>query len=298
MIPPAPVRRRFCKMHGAGNDFVVLDLRDGSPPPTAIEVARMADRHRGIGFDQLLSIEPPATPEVIADYRIWNADGSVAGQCGNGARCVAAWLLRVGVASGTRFAMGSPAGRIEAEAVDSTEFRIAMSVPAFAPALIPLMLPAEAPRYSTESPFGLLTFGVASMGNPHALIEIAAKPLAAAGTALAAMDIAGIGAWLQRSPLFPERVNVGFAEVIAPNHIALRVFERGVGETLACGSGACAAVAILVRQGRVGRAVRVDLPGGILHIDWPSDDAPVFMRGPATFVFEGEWLDEGAGVDG
>ncbi|MGL6289385.1 MAG: diaminopimelate epimerase [Silanimonas sp.] len=294
----APTRRRFSKMHGAGNDFVVLDLRDGASPPTPAEAARMADRHRGIGFDQLLTVEPPATPGAVADYRIWNADGSAAGQCGNGARCVAAWLKRDGAARGPRFAMGSPAGRIEADALEDGSFRLAMSVPVFAPARIPLVVAVEAPRYVAEGPFGVLAFGAVSMGNPHALIEVAPQGSAPAGAALAAVDAAGIGGWLQGSALFPDSVNVGFVEVLAPDHVALRVFERGVGETLACGSGACAAVAILVRQGRVDRAVRVDLPGGTLHIDWPSDDAPVSMRGPAAFVFEGEWWDEGAGIDG
>jgi diaminopimelate epimerase len=298
MSIPAPPRRRFTKMHGAGNDFVVLDLRDGALPPTPAEAARMADRHRGIGFDQLLTIEAPATPDAVADYRIWNADGSAAGQCGNGARCVAAWLRRDGTARASRFTMGSPAGRIEAEALDDGSFRLAMSVPVFAPAHIPLVAPAEAARYVADGPFGVLAFGAVSMGNPHALIEVAASTSGPAGSALAAVDVAGIGAWLQRGGRFPESVNVGFAEVLAPGHIALRVFERGVGETLACGSGACAAVAILVRQGRVDRAVRVDLPGGTLHIDWPSDDAPVSMRGPAAFVFEGECWDEGADAHG
>ena len=298
MSRPAPPRRRFSKMHGAGNDFVVIDLRDGAPPPTPAEAARMADRHRGIGFDQLLTIEPATSADTVADYRIWNADGSAAGQCGNGARCVAAWLRRDGAAREPRFAMGSPAGRIEAEALEDGSFRLAMSVPVFAPTRIPLVAPVEAARYVADGPFGVLAFGAASMGNPHALIEVAASASGPAGSALAAVDVAGIGAWLQRDERFPDSVNVGFAEVLAPGHIALRVYERGVGETLACGSGACAAVAILVRQGRVDRAVRVDLPGGTLNIDWPSDDAPVSMRGPAAFVFEGEWWDEGVDAHG
>lgn len=282
MRPTAPGRRRFSKMHGAGNDFVVLDLRDGAPPPSAAECARMADRHRGIGFDQLLTVEAPSVAGAVADYRIWNADGSAAGQCGNGARCVAAWLVRDGAAPGPRFALGSPAGRIEADALADGSVRLAMSAPAFAPARVPLAVAAEAPRYAVDGPRGPAVFGAASMGNPHALVEV---------DDVATADVAGLGAWLQRSPLFPEGVNVGFAQVLADDHLRLRVLERGVGETLACGSGACAAVAILVRQGRVGRSVRVDLPGGTLHIDWPSDDAPVFMRGPAAFVFEGEWID-------
>ncbi|GAB3731211.1 diaminopimelate epimerase [Silanimonas algicola] len=296
MSRPAPPRRRFSKMHGAGNDFVVLDLRDGAPPPTPSQAARMADRHRGVGFDQLLTIEPPTAPDAVADYRIWNADGSAAGQCGNGARCVAAWLRRDGSARTARFVMGSPAGRVEAEALDDGSVRVQMSVPHFAPERIPLLAPSEAARYVADGAFGPLAFGAVSMGNPHAVIEVAAR--AAPGDALGAVDVAGIGMWLQRSGRFPDGVNVGFAEVRASDHIALRVFERGVGETLACGSGACAAVAVLVRQGRVGRAVRVDLPGGTLHIDWPSDDAPVAMRGPAAFVFEGEWWDEGVDANG
>lgn len=283
MSGKAPARRRFSKMHGAGNDFVVLDLRDGAPPPSPAEVARMADRHRGIGFDQLLGIEPASAPDLVADYRIWNADGSAAGQCGNGARCVAAWLKREGRVSASRFVIGSPAGPVEAETLDDGSVRLAMSVPVFAPERVPLARAAEALHYALDGPRGEIRFGAASMGNPHALLEV---------PDVARADVASVGAWLQGSGLFPEGVNVGFAQVFGPAHIALRVFERGVGETLACGSGACAAVAILVRQGRVGRAVRVDLPGGTLHIDWPRDDAPVSMRGPAAFVFEGEWLDD------
>lgn len=298
MSRPAPPRRRFSKMHGAGNDFVVLDLRDGAPPPTPAEAARMADRHRGIGFDQLLTIEASSSPDTVADYRIWNADGSAAGQCGNGARCVAAWLRRDGAAHAACFAMGSPAGRIEAEALDDGSVRLAMSVPVFAPVRIPLVASAEAAIYVVDGPSGPLAFGAASMGNPHAVIEVPASASRVPGGALAAFDVAGIGAWLQRCGRFPDSVNVGFAEVLAPGHIALRVYERGVGETLACGSGACAAVAVLVRQGRVDRAVRVDLPGGTLYIDWPSDEAPVVMRGPAAFVFEGEWWNEGADAHG
>jgi diaminopimelate epimerase len=281
MRPPAPARRRFSKMHGAGNDFVVLDLRDGQPVPAPDEVARMADRHRGIGFDQLLTVERPSSPVDVADYRIWNADGSPAGQCGNGARCVAAWLRRDGVTVG-RFAMGSPAGRIEVEMLGDHEVRLAMSVPVFEPSRVPLALTVEATHYGVEGPQGRLAFGAVSMGNPHAVLEVPDADAA---------DVPGVGAWLQASGLFPEGVNVGFASVLAADHIVLRVFERGVGETLACGSGACAAVAVLVRQGRVGRTVRVDLPGGTLHIAWPDDAAPVSMRGPAAFVFEGEWID-------
>ncbi len=274
--------RRFSKMHGAGNDFVVLDLRDGAPAPTADEAARMADRHRGIGCDQLLTIEPPSEPDTLACYRIWNADGSAAGQCGNGARCVAAWLYRDAGAASSRFALGSPAGRIEAEVFAGNDVRLALSVPQFSPLALPLLGAEEQAMYRLQDAGETLAFGAVSMGNPHAVFEVAD---------VARADVARIGPQLQASAQFPDSVNVGFAEVLSRDHIALRVFERGVGETLACGSGACAAVAVLVRQGRVGRRVRVDLPGGTLEIEWPSDDAPVWMRGPAAFVFEGEWID-------
>jgi len=277
----AAARRRFSKMHGAGNDFVLLDLRRGDAPPPPAEVARMADRHRGIGFDQLLTVEAATSPGALAAYRIWNADGSIAGQCGNGARCVAAWLRRDGVPMAQRFRLDSPDGPVEAELRADGEVAIVLGHPRFAPAEVPLRLGAGALEHRLATPWGELRFGAVSMGNPHAVIEVAE---------LAATDVAGIARWLQAQAVFPEGVNVGFAEVRADDRIALRVYERGAGETLACGSGACAAVAVLVRRGRVGRTVQVDLPGGRLRIDWPTDDTPLRMTGPAAFVFDGEWI--------
>jgi len=277
----AAARRRFSKMHGAGNDFVLLDLRRGDAPPPPAEVARMADRHRGIGFDQLLTVEAATSPGALAAYRIWNADGSIAGQCGNGARCVAAWLRRDGVPMAQRFRLDSPDGPVEAELRADGEVAIVLGHPRFAPAEVPLRLEGPGPEHRLATPWGELRFGAVSMGNPHAVIEVAE---------LAATDVAGIARWLQAQAVFPEGVNVGFAEVRADDRIALRVYERGAGETLACGSGACAAVAVLVRRGRVGRTVQVDLPGGRLRIDWPTDDAPLRMTGPAAFVFDGEWI--------
>lgn len=277
----AAARRRFSKMHGAGNDFVLLDLRRGDAPPPPAEVARMADRHRGIGFDQLLTVEAATSPGALAAYRIWNADGSIAGQCGNGARCVAAWLRRDGVPMAQRFRLDSPDGPVEAELRADGEVAIVLGHPRFAPAEVPLRLEGPGPEHRLATPWGELRFGAVSMGNPHAVIEVAE---------LAATDVAGIARWLQAQAVFPEGVNVGFAEIRADDRIALRVYERGAGETLACGSGACAAVAVLVRRGRVGRTVQVDLPGGRLRIDWPTDDAPLRMTGPAAFVFDGEWI--------
>jgi len=277
----AASRRRFSKMHGAGNDFVLLDLRHGDPPPQPVELARMADRRRGIGFDQLLTIEPPITPGALAAYRIWNADGSAAGQCGNGARCVASWLRRDGAMTAYRFRLDSPAGPVEAESLADGCVAVDLGCPRFAPADVPLRIDDSGPEYRLLAPWGELRFGAVSMGNPHAVIEVAE---------LAATDVVGMARWLQSQAVFPEGVNVGFAEVRADDRIALRVYERGAGETLACGSGACAAVVVLARAGRVGRSVQVELPGGDLRIDWPDDDAPLRMTGPAAFVFDGEWI--------
>jgi diaminopimelate epimerase len=277
---------RFSKMHGAGNDFVVVDLRGGRAAPDAALVRAIGDRHTGVGFDQLLSVEDSTRPDCVARYRIWNSDGSMAGQCGNGARCIAAWVVRAGVAAPPRFVLDSPAGPIAVDCLPDGRFALDMGRPRFAPADVPLVAPAEAATYVTELLGKPLRFGAASMGNPHAVIVV---------PDVATADVAALGPALQASPLFPAGVNVGFAEVLDAGHIRLRVFERGAGETLACGSGACAAVAVLARQERVGAHVDVDLPGGTLTIDWPGGDAPVRMAGPAAFVFEGQWHSQDAG---
>ncbi len=281
--PQAPVSAlRFSKMHGAGNDFVVLDLRNGAAPPGPDLCRALADRHAGVGCDQILTIEPAHSAVAVASYRVWNADGSPSRQCGNGARCIAAWLLRDGAAEGARFALDSPAGTHAVEVLGEGGYRIAMGVPKFAPDAIPLAgFAAAQDEYLLQVDGIGVRFGAVSMGNPHAVIEV--------GTAAAA-PVATLGPALQRNPAFPESVNVGFAEVVSRDCIRLRVYERGAGETLACGSGACAAAAVLMRRGRVDREVTVSLPGGDLRIGWPDDQVQVTMAGPAAFVFEGEWL--------
>lgn len=273
---------RFSKMHGAGNDFVVLDLRDGAQPPSPGLCRALADRHTGVGCDQILTVEPPANRGALASYRIWNSDGSPSGQCGNGARCVAAWLLRAGATDAARFELESPAGTHAVEVLGDGHYRIAMGAPRFDPAQVPMTgVAQQAPIYELTLPHvGALRIGAVSMGNPHAVIEVAD---------VVAAEVARIGAALQASPLFPDSANVGFAEVVDRGRIRLRVYERGVGETLACGSGACAAVAVLVRAGRLDREVAVSLPGGELRIAWPDDAAQVSMAGPTAFVFEGKW---------
>jgi diaminopimelate epimerase len=272
---------RFSKMHGAGNDFVVLDLRDGAPPPDAALCRHLADRHAGVGCDQILTIEPPRSAGAVAAYAIWNSDGSAARQCGNGARCIAAWLVRDGSAPASGFQLDSPTGTHAVDVLGDGRYRIAMGRPEFAPARIPLEGFMQAQDGYTLVVDGVaLEFGAVSMGNPHALLvvdHVESAPVEALGPAL------------QRHPAFADSVNVGFAHIESRERIRLRVYERGVGETLACGSGACAAAAILMRRGAVDRRVAVALPGGELTIEWPHDDAPVTMAGPAAFVFEGEF---------
>lgn len=272
---------RFSKMHGAGNDFVVLDLRDGAPPPDSTLASRLADRHFGVGCDQILTIETPRSAGAVASYRIWNSDGSPSHQCGNGARCVAAWLVRDGVARGNSFRVDSPLATHEVERLQGDRYSIAMGVPEFDPAKIPLEgFASMQDGYEIALDGQTIGFGAVSMGNPHAVVEVQDIDTA---------PVATLGPALQSSAVFPQSANIGFAQIVARDKLRLRVFERGVGETLACGSGACAAAAVLMRRGKLDRAATVSLPGGDLQISWPDDAAEVIMSGPAAFVFEGEW---------
>jgi diaminopimelate epimerase len=270
--------RRFTKMHGAGNDFVILDCRGDAPLPDAAFARALGDRHRGVGFDQLLTIEDPPAPGSIARYRIWNSDGTPAQQCGNGARCVAAWLVRDGAAATPTFRLDSPAGPIDVVRIGEDRYQLAMGLPGFAPERIPFAAAAQRDEYALPTSAGEVRFGAVSMGNPHAVLFV---------DDVDATDLATLGPAVQARPEFAEGVNVGIAQVLTPRRIRLRVFERGAGETLACGSGACAAVAVGIRQGRLEREVAVDLPGGTLTIRWPFDVTPLTMAGPATFVFDG-----------
>lgn len=272
---------RFSKMHGAGNDFVVLDLRGGVSPPDPARCRALADRHTGVGCDQILTIEDADSAGAVARYRIWNADGSPSQQCGNGARCIAAWLVRDGAVDGDEFALDSPIGRHAVTRLGDGRYRIAMGVPEFVPARIPLLgFDAGQDEYVLVLRDTVLSFGAVSMGNPHAVLEVDDVDVAPVDT---------IGPLLQSSDAFPQSANVGFAQVESRERVRLRVFERGVGETQACGSGACAAAAVLIRRGRIDRDVAIVMPGGELQISWLSDEAPLSMAGPAAFVFEGEW---------
>ncbi len=273
---------RFAKMHGAGNDFAVIDCRAGAALPDAEQIRRMGDRHFGIGFDQLLSIEAPASPGAVASYRILNQDGSFAGQCGNGARCVAHWLVHSGVTDAPEFNLDSPSGLIRVRRTGN-DYALGMGHPRFAPEQIPLLAEADALQYFLPLDGEQHAFSAVSMGNPHAVFHV---------DSVLDAPVERWGKAVQAAHVFPEGVNVGFAEVLDHGNIRLRVYERGVGETLACGSGACAAAVSLMRQNLVARSLAVHLPGGTLMIDWPEDAAAVTMTGPAVWVYDGEWRDD------
>jgi diaminopimelate epimerase len=271
---------RFSKMHGIGNDFVVVDARHAPFDLDSDEIRRLGDRHRGVGFDQLLTIEPADAAGCAFRYGIYNTDGSRAGQCGNGVRCVAAWLARAGALRPGATRLQSPSGPVEVQLLEDGRVRVDMGMPRFAPAEIPLRADAVAPLYCLDVVGHRVEVSALSMGNPHAVLVVDEVASAPVGT---------LGPQIEMHADFPDRCNVGFAQVLSPECVRLRVWERGVGETLACGSGACAAAVALQRRGLVGARVAVQLPGGSLDIEWEGQGT-VWMTGPAQFVFEGEWV--------
>ncbi len=278
------MRVKFTKMHGLGNDFVVIDAVNQPVSLTEAQIRRLADRHFGVGCDQVLVVEPPPDGTVDFRYRIFNADGGEVAQCGNGARCFARFVRTKGLIDRDLIRVATAAGRMLLELVDANRVRVEMGVPRFAPEEIPLAVQEESLEYQAEIDGVSVRFGSVFIGNPHAVIAV---------PDVAAAPVAEVGARLSSHRLFPERVNVGFMEVVDCHHVRLRVFERGVGETLACGSGACAAVIVGVAQGLLRCPVTVQLPGGELQVEWGGRGAPVILIGPAEFVFEGEveWTD-------
>ncbi|MEL7297828.1 MAG: diaminopimelate epimerase [Pseudomonadota bacterium] len=273
----------FHKMHGLGNDFVIIDRRaDASLAALSLapeQVSALACRTTGIGFDQLLCIDPPSQPTVDADYLIFNADGAAVEQCGNGVRCVAAAIQRHdGLAAGTALRLNSPAGLVIATLLDDGQVSVDMGVPDFTPAAVPLAVPAASAVYETQTLGRSLEFSAVSIGNPHAVLLVDDIDAAA---------VSEIGPALQASPLFPDSVNVGFAMIVDRQHVRLRVYERGVGETRACGTGACAAMVSLRHRDLIDARAEIALPGGVLVVDWPQLGKPVVMSGPAAFAYEG-----------
>lgn len=265
-------------MHGAGNDFVLIDAR-GSDFTVSPELAtRISDRHTGIGCDQILVLRDPLEAASLARYEIWNSDGSPAAQCGNGARCIGLYLEMNDGTGQQPFTVESPSAVITMRRCADGEYELEMGVPCFEPVSVPITLQPDSGSYELESPWGKLEFDAASMGNPHALILT---------SDIDDELIPRIGHFLGTHEVFPDGCNVGFGQLTGESSIRLRVVERGAGETLACGSGACAAVAMLRKSGRVGERVDVFLPGGHLVIKWPGNEEPLTMKGPATHVFRG-----------
>jgi len=272
------MKMNFVKMHGAGNDFVVIDLVRQDIQLTPGQIRRLADRQRGIGCDQVLLVEPPDAIDADFRYRIFNADGSEAGQCGNGARCFARFVreqrltwkkdLRVQTAGGVMGLHIADDGRVSAD----------LGAPIFDPAKVPFTATAIAKDYELVVDGQAHRIGALSMGNPHAvlLVEDCARA-----------PVETLGPAIEQHERFPDRVNVGFMQIINRSEIQLRVYERGAGETLACGSGACAAAVHGIQQGLLDNTVTVNLPGGKLSVRWMGPDHAVWLSGPTATVFEG-----------
>jgi len=276
------MKQRFSKMHGIGNDFVVLDCRDTPFSMTVGQIRAMADRHTGVGFDQLLGIGRACDPSCAFYYGISNADGSPSGQCGNGVRCVAAWLHREGaLAIGETVRIESPSGPVAVRLIDANEVVVDMGIPVFEPAKSGFDAARAATHYPIDIAGAVLQIGVVSMGNPHAVIEV---------DDLRSRELERLGPLLSSHPRFSDGVNAGFVQRLDRGHLELRVHERGAGWTLACGTGACAAMAVLRQRGEVDDSVQVSLPGGVLQIDWAGPGQTLWMSGSATFVFDGEWV--------
>ena len=271
---------RFTKMHGLGNDFVVLDGIRQQVDLTASQYKRLADRRLGVGCDQVLVVERPRSPDVDFRYRIFNADGGEVEQCGNGARCFVKFVRDNGYTQAKRIRVETAGGIIVPEIDDSGEVTVDMGVPRFRAEEVPFTGGTGAVEEALDVGGAVRRVSVLSMGNPHA-VQVVADADAA--------PVTDEGPRIERHPRFPSRVNAGYMQVVDRANIRLRVWERGAGETLACGTGACAAVVAGIRRGLVDSPVRVATRGGALTITWEGDGRPVMMKGPATTVFEGRW---------
>lgn len=265
----------FQKMHGLGNDFMLAEWPQDRAAPSPQIIARWAHRHEGVGFDQLLLVTRNGSAQADASYRVFNADGGEVEQCGNGARCIASFLSAV---PGTELRLGSAGGMILAQILGDGLVRISYGEPDFRPESLPFEAAEPRERYRLSLNAGDVEFGIASMGNPHAVIEVDSVDRAPVGI---------LGAELARCPSFPQGVNVGFMQRDDDAHIRLRVYERGVGETQACGTGAAAAVAVGRRWGILAARVEVGLLGGSLTVDWPGPGEALWQTGPTTKVYEG-----------
>ena len=268
----------FLKMHGTGNRILVVDERiQNRPPPDEEQVRHLGDKSTGPGFDQLMWVGASDDPSIDASYRVFNADGSEVEQCGNGVSCVA-WMLAREDAGPNEFRLASPAGPIEVRMIDDTRVAVSMGAPEFLPDRIPFIADTQCERYELSVGNRQINVSVLSMGNPHCVIEV---------DDVATADIEMLGPAIERHERFPERTNVGFMAIRGRDDIDLRVFERGVGETLACGTGACAAVVAAQQAGHVDHEVNVNLPGGQLVVSWRGSADTVWLTGNAELISEG-----------
>ncbi|MDG1156961.1 MAG: diaminopimelate epimerase [Litorivicinaceae bacterium] len=277
------MRVQFTKMHGLGNDFVVIDAVSQHVNLRASQIQKLANRHTGIGFDQLLLIEPPSRPDADFDYRIFNSDGGEVEHCGNGARCFAKFVTDRELTSKPVITVNTARGLIELVFTDLGLVRVNMGQPVFDPKALPYVAPPEPDASQTvalDIPFDQKQFGLISMGNPHAVCVV---------DSVESIAVEDIGRAVQMLPQFPDSVNVGFVEIVSRTEIRLRVYERGAGETLACGTGACAAVAYVRLLEQLESQVSVATRGGNLQIEWQGIGHDLMMTGPAESVFEGEF---------
>ena len=273
------MKLRFTKMHGLGNDFVVIDAIHQTVDLTAAQLRHIADRHFGVGCDQILLVEPAINADADFRYRIFNADGGEVSQCGNGARCFVRFVHDHDLSEKTTLRVETLSGIIEPQLLDTGDVSVNMGAPHFAPADVPFIADAIALLYPLQVGEERIHITAVSMGNPHAVLRVSDLDTA---------PVATLGAALATHPRFPEGANAGFMQVITPHEIRLRVYERGAAETLSCGTGACAAVVAGIINGWLQTPVIVHTRGGDLTIEWAGEDHPVMMHGPATTVFEGE----------
>jgi diaminopimelate epimerase len=273
------MKLEFTKMHGLGNDFVIINALQRPVTLDAGQIRRMADRHTGIGFDQLLVLQPSTSPSADFMYRVYNADGSEGGQSGNGARCVGRYIQENSIVEKEEITAQTVKGEIHIYFEGKDAIRVDMGMPRFAPDDIPIAAQRRQPSYSLDVAGRKLEFSALSMGNPHAVMVV---------NDIATAEVEKIGRQFQADGFFPESVNVGFMQIIDRDHILLRVYERGAGETLACGTGACAAVVAGIMDKRLDKEVTVGLKTGKLVISWEGEGSVVWMTGPASTVFEGQ----------
>ena len=273
------MKLKFTKMHGIGNDFVVIDAYSHTVSLNSIQIRQIADRHFGVGCDQLLLVERPTLPDVDFRYRIFNADGGEVGQCGNGARCFVRFVHDKSLTQKHAIRVETASGIISPKLEENGLVTVNMGAPHFALADIPFIADTLASTYVLDVAGTAIEISALSMGNPHAVQLVDNVDTA---------PVAALGPLIESHPRFPQRVNAGFMQIVDAHQIRLRVFERGSGETLACGTGACAAVVAGIQSGHLQSPVKVSTRGGELNINWAGGENPVLMTGPAETVFEGE----------